>query len=322
MLSSRRRRSQASSAAAARPPPVASAKPSGGERSAQAPAVAPRRGCSPSAQACAWRHPEPMPPAEPIGRDQFAGASGERLQDRARNAGLDLLHRRRHGLLLVRARVAQSQRAAAAGRGADRGADQLFPLRLSRRRRRPTEPFRTTVAVFPSPWSEGRKIIRIGIKGYAVQAATRPRANLVFLIDTSGSMNAPNRLPLVKQSLAMLLAQLEAERPRGDRHLCGQRRHRARADRGIRQGEDPRRARAARSRRQHGGRRGHPAGLCAGRAEFRRQRRQPRDPGNRRRLQRRHHQPRRAQGLRRAPARQRASSSPSSASAWATTTTR
>ena len=71
-----------------------------------------------------------------------------------------------------------------------------------------TEPFRTTVSVFPSPWSEGRKIIQIGIKGYAVEAATRPRANLVFLIDTSGSMDAPNRMPLVKQSLALLLAQL------------------------------------------------------------------------------------------------------------------
>jgi len=71
-----------------------------------------------------------------------------------------------------------------------------------------SEPFRTTVAVFPSPWSEGRKIVQIGIRGYAVQAATRPRANLVFLIDTSGSMDAPNRLPLVKQSLAMLLTQL------------------------------------------------------------------------------------------------------------------
>ena len=73
-----------------------------------------------------------------------------------------------------------------------------------------SEPFRTTVAVFPSPWSEGRKIVQIGIKGYAVQPSTRPRANLVFLIDTSGSMDAPNRLPLVKQSLAMLLTQLEA----------------------------------------------------------------------------------------------------------------
>jgi Ca-activated chloride channel family protein len=74
-----------------------------------------------------------------------------------------------------------------------------------------SEPFRTTVAVFPSPWSEGRKIVQIGIKGYAVQPTTRPRANLVFLIDTSGSMNAPNRLPLVKRSLEMLVGQLEAK---------------------------------------------------------------------------------------------------------------
>jgi Ca-activated chloride channel family protein len=72
-----------------------------------------------------------------------------------------------------------------------------------------SEPFRTTVAVFPSPWSQGRKIVQIGIRGYAVQQATRPRANLVFLVDTSGSMDAPNRLPLVKQSLAMLLTQLD-----------------------------------------------------------------------------------------------------------------
>ena len=71
------------------------------------------------------------------------------------------------------------------------------------------EPFRTTVAVFPNPWAEGRKLVRIGIKGHAVQPSTRPRANLVFLIDTSGSMDAPNRLPLVKQSLTLLLGQLE-----------------------------------------------------------------------------------------------------------------
>ena len=75
----------------------------------------------------------------------------------------------------------------------------------------PAQPFRTSVSVFPSPWAEGRKIVRIGIKGYAVQAATRPRANLVFLNDTSGSMDAPNRLPLVKQALSMLVGQLDAK---------------------------------------------------------------------------------------------------------------
>jgi Ca-activated chloride channel family protein len=71
------------------------------------------------------------------------------------------------------------------------------------------EPFAVTSAVYPSPWVEGRKIVQVGIKGYAVTAATRPAANLVFLVDTSGSMNGPNRLPLVKQSLAMLLTQLD-----------------------------------------------------------------------------------------------------------------
>ena len=72
------------------------------------------------------------------------------------------------------------------------------------------QPFSTSVAVFPSPWLAGRKLVRIGIRGYAIQRATRPRANLVFLIDTSGSMYAPNKLPLVKQSLGMLLDQLDA----------------------------------------------------------------------------------------------------------------
>lgn len=71
------------------------------------------------------------------------------------------------------------------------------------------QPFSTNVAVFPSPWAAGRKLVRIGIKGYAVQRAARPRANLVFLIDTSGSMNAANKLPLVQQSLRMLLDQLD-----------------------------------------------------------------------------------------------------------------
>jgi Ca-activated chloride channel family protein len=71
------------------------------------------------------------------------------------------------------------------------------------------EPFSTNVAVFPSPWSDGRKIVRIGIKGYSVHRATRPRANLVFLIDTSGSMNEPNKLPLVQKSLNMLLDELD-----------------------------------------------------------------------------------------------------------------
>jgi Ca-activated chloride channel family protein len=69
-------------------------------------------------------------------------------------------------------------------------------------------PFSTNVAVFPSPWSPGRKLVRIGIKGYSLARTTRPRANLVFLIDTSGSMNEPDKLPLVQQSLRLLVDEL------------------------------------------------------------------------------------------------------------------
>lgn len=78
-----------------------------------------------------------------------------------------------------------------------------YPAAASRER-----PFSTTVDVFPSPWTQGRKIVRVGIKGYELPAASLPRANLVFLIDVSGSMDAANKLPLVKQSLLMLLDRL------------------------------------------------------------------------------------------------------------------
>jgi len=74
---------------------------------------------------------------------------------------------------------------------------------------RAEQPFSTSVAVFPSPWSPGRKLVRIGIKGYSVHRATRPHANLVFLVDTSGSMQEPNKLPLVRQSLSLLLDELD-----------------------------------------------------------------------------------------------------------------
>ncbi|MFD0985735.1 vWA domain-containing protein [Methyloligella solikamskensis] len=73
------------------------------------------------------------------------------------------------------------------------------------------EPFATDIAIFPSPWAEGRKLIRIGIQGYEIADAARPNANLVFLVDTSGSMQGPNRLPLLKQSLALLVDELKPE---------------------------------------------------------------------------------------------------------------
>ena len=71
-----------------------------------------------------------------------------------------------------------------------------------------TEPFRADVALYDSPWDTGTQIIRIGLQGYDIPAENRPAANLVFLVDTSGSMNSPDKLPLLKKSLRMLVEQL------------------------------------------------------------------------------------------------------------------
>src|SRR4030095_2021039 len=71
------------------------------------------------------------------------------------------------------------------------------------------QPFRPTVVVSDSPWGKGRKLIHIGIKGYELPAKSRPDANLVMLLDVSGSMDEPDKLPLVKQSMKLLLGSLK-----------------------------------------------------------------------------------------------------------------
>ena len=72
-------------------------------------------------------------------------------------------------------------------------------------------PFGVSTTVMPTPWNEHTKLLHIGIKGYQLPAQTQPRANLVFLLDTSGSMNQPNKLPLLKNSFKLLLTTLSAE---------------------------------------------------------------------------------------------------------------
>jgi len=69
-------------------------------------------------------------------------------------------------------------------------------------------PFSTNVSVVPTPWNTGTKLMHIAIQGEKVDAAERPPLDLVFLIDTSGSMNNPNKLPLLKKSFNLLLSAL------------------------------------------------------------------------------------------------------------------
>ena len=71
------------------------------------------------------------------------------------------------------------------------------------------EPFRPTVTVSETPWNPDTLLMHIGIQGRLPEAEGRPPLNLVFLIDTSGSMNRPNKLPLLVQSFRLMLGQLD-----------------------------------------------------------------------------------------------------------------
>lgn len=72
-------------------------------------------------------------------------------------------------------------------------------------------PFNTTVSVMPAPWNAEHKLMHVAIKGYDMQPAVQPKANLVFLIDVSGSMDEPDKLPLLKSAFRLLINKLKAE---------------------------------------------------------------------------------------------------------------
>ena len=74
-----------------------------------------------------------------------------------------------------------------------------------------TRPFAVHVSLMPTPWNDATQLMHIGIKGYELTSALRPPANLVFLVDTSGSMNALDKLPLLINSLRLLLDRLAPE---------------------------------------------------------------------------------------------------------------
>ncbi|OBZ93869.1 von Willebrand factor type A [Pararhizobium polonicum] len=73
------------------------------------------------------------------------------------------------------------------------------------------EPFKATVTVLPTPWNANTRLMHVGIKGYDVAPAAAPRANLVFLIDVSGSMDEPDKLPLLKSAFRLLVEKLKPE---------------------------------------------------------------------------------------------------------------
>jgi len=72
------------------------------------------------------------------------------------------------------------------------------------------DPVSITAQVAPCPWNRQNLLLRVGLKAQDIDTADLPPANLVFLIDVSGSMDSPERLPLVQRSFALLTEQLTA----------------------------------------------------------------------------------------------------------------
>lgn len=70
------------------------------------------------------------------------------------------------------------------------------------------KPVAITTELSAAPWNLQHQLVRIGLKAKDVEKSKLPPSNLVFLIDVSGSMFEPNKLPLVKASLKMLVDQL------------------------------------------------------------------------------------------------------------------
>ena len=72
-------------------------------------------------------------------------------------------------------------------------------------------PFKVSTEIAPAPWNPRHQLLQVGIQGYRVAPSEIPAANLVFLIDTSGSMQDEDKLPLLKKSFAELARQMRPQ---------------------------------------------------------------------------------------------------------------
>ena len=73
------------------------------------------------------------------------------------------------------------------------------------------DPFSIYTEVAGCPWNEEHKILHIGLQGKKLETEDLPNSNLVFLFDVSGSMNSPDKLPLLKSAFRLLVNELKSE---------------------------------------------------------------------------------------------------------------
>ncbi len=77
--------------------------------------------------------------------------------------------------------------------------------------RRSEHPFAVETEIAPAPWRPEHKLLRISLASTPVETDRLPASNLVFLLDVSGSMNSPDKLPLVKRSMRLLVNELRPQ---------------------------------------------------------------------------------------------------------------
>lgn len=70
-------------------------------------------------------------------------------------------------------------------------------------------PFAVGATLAACPWNPSHQLVRVAIKGREIEKNKRPASNLVFLVDVSGSMQSPDKLPLLKQSMATMVEELD-----------------------------------------------------------------------------------------------------------------
>lgn len=74
-----------------------------------------------------------------------------------------------------------------------------------------SEPFSVTTEMGPAPWNSQHQLVLIGLQGRRISTENLPPSNLVFLLDVSGSMSSPDKLPLVQSAFRLLVKQLRRE---------------------------------------------------------------------------------------------------------------
>ena len=148
-------------------------------------------------------------------------------------------------------------------------------------------PFGLIADVGPCPWADDHRLVRVALQARRVDTRELPPSNLVFLIDVSGSMQSPDKLPLVQRAFRALVQELRPEDRVAIVVYAGAAGLVLPSTPGTTEGGDPGRDRSPGGGRQHRGRRRTPAGLRRGARALPVRGEQPRHPGHRRRLQRR-----------------------------------